>query len=64
MPSADQPSKRMLGHKLGASSAQAVDAAARVRPAEAGLFLIWRAEFRAVARGAQRANDSLTIAWL
>ena len=64
MPSADQPSKRMLGRNLGASGAQAVDAAARVRPAEAGLFLIWQAEFRAVTRRVQRASDSLTIAWL
>jgi hypothetical protein len=64
MPSAERSGKRMLDRNLGASGAQAVDAALRVRPAEAGLFLILRADFRAVARGAQRANDSIAIAWL
>ena len=64
MPSANRPSKRMLGRDLGASGAQAVDAALRVRPAEAGKLFIWRADFRAVACRAQRANDSLTIARL
>jgi hypothetical protein len=59
MPSANRPSKRMLGRDLGVSGAQAVDAVLRVRPAEAGMLLIRQADYRAVARGAQRANDSL-----